>query len=86
MISDYLTNFSLQGKLEGFNRSVACKKFSPPISTGFKSLDTALSGGLYNNNLIVIGAVPSLGKTAFLLQITDYIAKNNHDVLFVLLK
>ena len=64
MISDYLTKFSSQGKLEEFNRSVAYKKFSPSISTGFKSLDAALSGGLYNN-LIVIGAVPSLGKTAY---------------------
>lgn len=81
----YITLFSPYGKLQDFKRSVAFKRFSSPISTGFQSLDCSLGGGLYSN-LIVIGAISSLGKTAFVLQIADQIAKNNHDVLFFALE
>lgn len=51
------------------------------ISTGFEGLDKALGGGLYPG-LYTIGAIPSLGKTTFIQQIGDYIAKDGTDVLF----
>ena len=52
------------------------------IPTGFPSLDSVLEGGLYPG-LYVIGAVSSLGKTSFCLQIADQIASSgkNIDVL-----
>lgn len=50
------------------------------ISTGFKSLDIVLDGGLYTG-LYVIGAVSSLGKTTFCLQVADQIAEQEKDVL-----
>lgn len=55
----------------------------PPaaIKTGFSCLDDILGGGLYEG-LYVVGAVPSLGKTAFVGQIADAIAAHEHDVLF----
>ncbi|MCL2355466.1 MAG: DnaB helicase C-terminal domain-containing protein, partial [Oscillospiraceae bacterium] len=53
---------------------------APAIPTGFKNLDDALDGGL-REGLYVLGAVPSLGKTTFALQIADYIAKQGRDVL-----
>lgn len=51
-----------------------------PISTGFKELDYALSGGLYDG-LYILGACTGQGKTTFALQICDNIAKSGHDVL-----
>ena len=53
---------------------------NPPTKTGFNKLDEILAGGLYPG-LIAIGAIPSLGKTTFVLQIGDQIAKNGKDVL-----
>ena len=43
------------------------------ISTGFPALDDLLDGGLYPG-LYSMGAITSLGKTTFALQIADYIA------------
>ena len=48
--------------------------------TGFPSLDRALDGGLYSG-LYVLGAVSSLGKTAFCMQVADQLAKAGHPVL-----
>ena len=56
------------------------KNTIPPISTGFEDLDKILDGGL-NAGLYVVGAVSSLGKTTFCLQIADNIAKSGRDVL-----
>jgi len=51
------------------------------ISTGFYELDSALDDGLYPG-LYIVGAISSLGKTTFVLQIADYIAEHGTDVLF----
>lgn len=51
------------------------------IPTGFSNLDNALDGGLYPQ-LYVIGAVSSLGKTTFTLQIADNIAQQGRPVFF----
>ena len=63
---------------------------TPRISTGFKVLDKALGDGFYSGGLppglISIGAIPSLGKTAFMLQVADNIAQAGHDVLFIALE
>ena len=50
-------------------------------STGFRHLDAILDGGLYTG-LYVLGAVSSLGKTTFCLQVMDNIAKDGNDVIF----
>ena len=52
---------------------------NPPTETGFNWLDSSLGGGLYPG-LIAIGAISSLGKTTFALQIGDKIAQNGKDV------
>lgn len=59
-----------------------CEGISEPIPTGFKNLDEALSGGL-TRGLYILGAISSLGKTTFILQIADQIAASKHPVLFV---
>lgn len=54
---------------------------TPPIPTGFFDLDEILEGGLHPG-LIIVGAVSSLGKTTFCLNIADKLAQVGHDVLF----
>jgi replicative DNA helicase len=56
-------------------------KGAKPITTGFTKLDEALGGGL-RTGLHVLGAVSSLGKTSFVLNIADNIAFSGQDVLF----
>lgn len=52
------------------------------IRTGFDKLDNLLNGGL-PNGLITLGAIPSLGKTTFALQVADNMASmENTKVLF----
>ena len=53
---------------------------TPPISTGYPNLDNILEGGLHAG-LIVIGAISSLGKTTFCLNMADNIASAGKDVL-----
>jgi replicative DNA helicase len=48
--------------------------------TGFTFLDKQLDGGLFPG-LYFIGAVSSLGKTTFALQVADQLAQQGHDVL-----
>lgn len=68
----YLGNF-----IDGIKNSVN----TPYTPTGFKDLDNILDGGLYEG-LYILGAISSLGKTTFILQIADQIAKSGQDVLF----
>lgn len=51
------------------------------ISTGFGDIDSILGGGL-RPGLYVFGAIPSLGKTALVLQIANGIAARGVDVLY----
>ena len=58
---------------------------TPAIPTGFKILDTLLDGGLYEG-FYILGAIPSLGKTSFIQQVSDQIAQGGHDVLYISLE
>jgi replicative DNA helicase len=50
------------------------------VPTGFKLLDNALGGGL-EAGLYVIGAISSIGKTTFVMQIADQVAEAGNDVI-----
>lgn len=50
-------------------------------ATGFTELDKKLDGGLMGEQLIFLGAISSLGKTSFALQIATQIAEQGKDVL-----
>lgn len=53
-----------------------------PIKTYFNELDKILKGGL-RPGLITIGAISSLGKTSFILQLADQIAQSQQrDILY----
>ena len=68
-------------RLEIFEQEIRELAERPAISTGFINLDTYLNGGI-DTGLYVIGAISSLGKTTFIIQIADYVAKQGHDMLF----
>ena len=55
-------------------------KKTKAISTGFKNLDSVLYGGFFTG-LYILGAVSSLGKTSFALQIASNIAEAGKDVV-----
>jgi len=66
--------------MQTFRNDIAESANAPVISTGFTCIDKLLDGGLYPG-LYFIGAISSLGKTTFALQITDQIAQKGQDCL-----
>lgn len=67
--------------LDTFNTNIQDQEKNKPLSTGIKQLDEALEGGFYSKNLVILGAISSLGKTTLALQIGDNIARGGTDVL-----
>jgi replicative DNA helicase len=76
---EYLKN-STANYIAAFINDIDSSVNTPCIPTGFNKLDIALDGGLYEG-LYVIGAISSLGKTTFITQVADQIAKAGNDVL-----
>lgn len=66
--------------LNDFLANIEASQQAPFFSTGFPALDKVLDGGLYAG-LYFIGAISSLGKTTFCLQVADQIAQQGQDVL-----
>ena len=75
---------SALGYLQGFIDGIS-EVNTNFIPTGFENLDKVLDGGLYEG-LYFIGALSSLGKTTFTLQVADQVAKQGHDVLIISLE
>lgn len=71
--------------IEDFFKKISERADTPATSTGFINLDEILDGGLYPG-LYIMGAISSLGKTTFMLQMADNIAKNGQDVIFISLE
>lgn len=58
-------------------------KSTPGISTGFSTMDRALSGGLKPGTLIPLAARTSVGKTSLAAQIGINVARQGHTVLLL---
>jgi replicative DNA helicase len=71
---------SAAGYIDQFFNGVTDSVNTPAIPTGFPGLDKLLEGGLYEG-LYIIGAISSLGKTTYVLQMADQIAAAGHDVI-----
>ena len=71
---------SVAGRLQGFIDGISEAANTEFIPTGFDTLDFVFDGGLFEG-LYIIGAISSLGKTTFIMQIADQIAAAGHDVL-----
>lgn len=67
-------------QLQNFIDNIEKSKTATFFPTGFSSIDKILDGGLYAG-LYVIGAISSLGKTTFCLNVLDNIAAAKHDVI-----
>ena len=76
---------SAQAHIQQFIDDIEKSKNVKPIKTGFKILDGTLDGGLFEG-LYILGAPPSLGKTAIALQIADNVATAGNDVIFFTLE
>lgn len=68
--------FSLMGLLEAA-RSGHGQTYTP---TGMSEFDRVMDGGIYEE-FIILGAMPSIGKTTYAMQIADALAKRGRDVL-----
>lgn len=81
LLAEEYAKESAAGAIDAFVGGIAESASTPPVPTGFPGLDKLLDGGLYEG-LYTLGAISSLGKTSFVLQICDQIAKSGRDVLF----
>lgn len=68
--------------LDEFFKEVQTERFKP-ISTGIRSLDKALSGGLERKTIVTLASAPGAGKTAFCQYMFENMARNGHDVVYV---
>lgn len=71
---------SAAAHINSFKAGINASVNTPAIKTGFYNLDEALDGGLYEG-LYIIGAISSLGKTTFALQVADNLAEQGQDVI-----
>ena len=78
---EYAKELSPFYHLGNFIDDIIQSKNDQAIPTGIDNLDAILDGGLYSG-LYAIGALSSLGKTTFCVQLMDNIAKSGQDVLF----
>lgn len=76
---------SAYAKLPAFYEGVSESANTPAIPTGYRDLDAELDGGLYEG-LYIVAAITSLGKTAFVHQMADSIARAGNDVLYISLE
>lgn len=76
---------SAAAALDNFVDGIKASANTPAQETGFPFLDKVLDGGLYEG-LYVVGAISSLGKTSFVLQMVDQIAQKGRDVLIISLE
>ena len=78
--TEYDDQFSAKVFLRDFVDGISDNVNTEVIPTGFEVLDNMLDGGLYEG-LYGIGAISSLGKTTFALQMADQIVAHGHEVL-----
>lgn len=71
-------NASAAGYIDAFKGMIGESVNTSAIPTGYAPLDAALDGGLYEG-LYILGAISSLGKTTFALQMIDQIARAGYD-------
>lgn len=71
---------SVSAYMDDFTLAIKDSIKNKPIQTGYPNLDKVLNGGLYKG-LYVLGAMSSLGKTTYILQLADQVAKQGQDVL-----
>lgn len=74
---------TLSEGLDEYLRSLETQDSQSRVSSGIPELDQKLNGGLRHGQLLVVGARPSMGKSAFALGWAYEAAKHGERVLFV---
>lgn len=77
--TDRIDNANISNTLDYF-RTIESQPPAKLVSTGFKELDKNFKGGL-RTGFYVLGALSNLGKTAFIIQMADQMAKQGTPVL-----
>ncbi len=79
---EYIKAHSARSELEALFASLEEVSINP-VKTHYKGLDTALEGEITGGSVVTIGAMSSVGKTTFLLQMAEQIAiEEKRDVLY----
>lgn len=81
LLDDKATNVKSLSEMTDYRNEYFCEKVKDGINTGIKSLDE-LTGYLEGGDVIVIGARPSVGKSAFVVQVTVNMAKQGKKIAF----
>jgi replicative DNA helicase len=76
----YRDKYSTAAYMDEFKNRIIDSINTPAVPTGYEKFDVALDGGLYPE-LYIVGALSSLGKTTYILQMADQIAAQGHDVI-----
>lgn len=77
--TDRIDNANISNTLDYF-RTIENQPPAKLVSTGFTELDNNFKGGL-RTGFYVLGALSNLGKTAFIIQMADQMAKQGTPVL-----
>lgn len=70
------------GMVDSFLADIQTERYKP-LPTGITDIDRALSGGLFRQTLVVLGAAPGAGKTALAQWIFEGMAKNGTNCLYL---
>lgn len=85
IVNQYRHNYSVGGNISDFNDVIKSNVNTPAVPTGFDILDKVIDGGLYEG-LYTVGAISSLGKTTFCMNIADQVASSGQDVIILSLE
>jgi len=85
IVNQYRNNYSVGGNIGDFANVINSNVNTPAIKTDFDVLDKVIDGGLYEG-LYTIGAISSLGKTTFCINVADQVAKQGKDVIILSLE
>ena len=66
--------------LDSIEKAAKQKGHITGLETGFRDLDYK-TAGLQNSDLILIAARPAMGKTAFVLNLAEYVALHSHSTI-----
>ncbi len=69
------------GKIEKIQDITSTKK--ERYSTGSREMDRVLGGGIIKSSLVLVGGDPGIGKSTLLLQVADYVSRQDLKVLYV---
>lgn len=80
-----LDSLGIKSPLQAVDNVISLKNYEPPLSTGFRALDTVMGGGL-TAGLVTVAAESSTGKTTLFNNVAENIAATGKPVFFASLE